>query len=90
MPLFVAAMKAAILIQRWYRRYLARMEVRRRYTWTIFQSLEYAGEADQVRVSYTYEEINIDFAFQRWSRPPEVEKHEGRGGGPHCHVLSEI
>lgn len=45
------AIKATVLIQRWYRCKRAQLEVRRRYSLTIFQSIEYADEQEQTQLS---------------------------------------
>ncbi|XP_014815691.1 PREDICTED: serine/threonine-protein phosphatase with EF-hands 1 [Calidris pugnax] len=43
--------RAAVLIQNWYRLTVARLEMKRRYSLSIFQSIEYAEEQDQLQLS---------------------------------------
>uniref|UniRef100_A0A8C3LKR5 Serine/threonine-protein phosphatase n=1 Tax=Chrysolophus pictus TaxID=9089 RepID=A0A8C3LKR5_CHRPC len=45
------AIKATALIQRWYRCKRAQLEIRRRYSLTIFESIEYADEQEQTQLS---------------------------------------
>nr|XP_025848757.1 serine/threonine-protein phosphatase with EF-hands 2 [Vulpes vulpes] len=83
------AFKAAALIQRWYRRYMARLEMRRHCTWRIFQSIEYAGQQDQVKLhdffSYLVDHftpnsnherdfLNCKFTTERFLQDSEMEK----------------
>uniref|UniRef100_A0A8C2U463 Serine/threonine-protein phosphatase n=1 Tax=Coturnix japonica TaxID=93934 RepID=A0A8C2U463_COTJA len=41
----------SVLIQRWYRCKRAQLEIRRRYSLTIFESIEYADEQEQTQLS---------------------------------------
>ncbi|KAM8819831.1 serine/threonine-protein phosphatase with EF-hands 1 [Eudromia elegans] len=57
-------LRAALLIQRWYRATMARIEMRRRYCLNIFQSIEYADEQAQLQLSNFF-----TFMMDQFSQP---------------------
>ncbi|KGL74740.1 Serine/threonine-protein phosphatase with EF-hands 1, partial [Tinamus guttatus] len=57
-------LRAALLIQRWYRATMARIEMRRRYSLNIFQSIEYADEQAQLQLSNFF-----TFMMDHFSQP---------------------
>uniref|UniRef100_A0A1I8HDQ7 Serine/threonine-protein phosphatase with EF-hands n=1 Tax=Macrostomum lignano TaxID=282301 RepID=A0A1I8HDQ7_9PLAT len=44
------SLQSAVLIQKWYRRYKARLEARRQTSWMIYQSIEYSSESSQLHL----------------------------------------
>ncbi|NWY91031.1 PPE1 phosphatase, partial [Loxia curvirostra] len=72
--------RAAILIQKWYRFTMARLEMRRRYSLSIFQSIEYADEQDQLQTSgvstflFSFYLVPVSQIFTSPSAPQVVDE----------------
>uniref|UniRef100_A0A2K6CDP2 Serine/threonine-protein phosphatase n=1 Tax=Macaca nemestrina TaxID=9545 RepID=A0A2K6CDP2_MACNE len=62
------SLKAALIIQNWYRGYKARLKARQHYALTIFQSIEYADEQGQMQLSTFF-----SFMFENYAH---VHKEE--------------
>uniref|UniRef100_A0A671RHE6 Serine/threonine-protein phosphatase with EF-hands 2-like n=1 Tax=Sinocyclocheilus anshuiensis TaxID=1608454 RepID=A0A671RHE6_9TELE len=67
-------MRAALLIQRWYRQYVARLEMRRRCTWNIFQSIEYSGQQDHIKLYNFFGYLMDHFSSANSRRKNEVSQ----------------
>jgi len=52
-----AALASSIIIQKWYRRYKARLELKRHCAWKVFQEIEYSAEHDQINLYNFFNEM---------------------------------
>ncbi|XP_010594134.2 serine/threonine-protein phosphatase with EF-hands 1 [Loxodonta africana] len=63
-----SAIRAAMIIQNWYRGYSTRLKARQRYALTIFQSIEYADEQGQMQLSNFF-----SFMLENYTKAHEEE-----------------
>ncbi|XP_040599880.1 serine/threonine-protein phosphatase with EF-hands 1 [Mesocricetus auratus] len=61
-------LKAALVIQNWYRRYRARLRARQHYALAIFQSVEYADEQGQMQLSDFF-----SFMLENYAKTPKED-----------------
>uniref|UniRef100_A0A8C8XPN6 Serine/threonine-protein phosphatase n=1 Tax=Panthera leo TaxID=9689 RepID=A0A8C8XPN6_PANLE len=64
-------LKAALVIQNWYRGYSTRLKARQRYALTIFQSIEYADEQGQLQLSNFFSFMLENYAHIH-EKDPEI------------------
>ncbi|KPU78056.1 uncharacterized protein Dana_GF10046, isoform B [Drosophila ananassae] len=74
--------RAAIFIQKWYRRHQARREMQRRCNWQIFQNLEYASEQDQAELYKFFNDLIKHM-------PQAAGRKNQNQGSTHVSILDE-
>lgn len=55
-------MKAALLIQKWFRLWLSKLQARRKLAWRIFQKVEYYDERNQMRLNRFFRSLIQEFS----------------------------
>ncbi|XP_057394879.1 serine/threonine-protein phosphatase with EF-hands 1 isoform X5 [Balaenoptera acutorostrata] len=74
------ALKAALIIQNWYRGRRAQLKTRQRYALTIFQSIEYADEQSQLQLSNFF-----SFMLENYTRVLEEDSDQSK-----CAIKPEL
>ncbi|KAM9577337.1 serine/threonine-protein phosphatase with EF-hands 1 [Trichechus inunguis] len=66
--------KAATIIQNWYRGYSARLKARQRHALTVFQSIEYADEQSQMQLSNFFSFMLENYTDEREEDPELIAR----------------
>nr|KAF6320672.1 protein phosphatase with EF-hand domain 1 [Pipistrellus kuhlii] len=87
--------RAALIIQNWYRGYRARLKTRQRYALTIFQSIEYADEQGQLQLSNFFSFMLENYVHIQEKDPTLVNRlfgcaHQDDRGRQECVGIIEI